>query len=372
MSIVIEAQAPGKLILAGEYAVLDGGPGLAVAVGVRAEARITPLPGQGNQLLIPDTGERFRFRWISGSGPRWEQNSPGAFGLPLEACAEILAARGLLPRSSELPACQIELSTAAFFRGSTDGQRVKLGLGSSAAVVVALMGALLRFAAAPALPREELSRLCCEAHRRLQGGSGSGIDVVTSLTGGTVAVAFNRAPNPDGNTAPTIPQAYPVAWPRQLRLVAVWSGKSASTPSMLARFRAFRDRDAGRFAGHMERLGANAGQAVAAWRADDVPGVLAALTGYEAGLRRLDEAAGIGIFTPLHDKMRALAREHGAVYKPSGAGGGDFGIALTDSREVEQALLKAFPAAGFPVLDADLCVPGLSVRAVSATPAQLT
>lgn len=368
MAIAIEAQAPGKLILAGEYAVLDGGPGLAVAVGVRAEARITSLPGQGNQLYIPDTGERFRFRWTAGSGPRWEQHSPGAFGLPLEACAEILAARGLLPRSSELPACQIELSTGAFFRGSADGQRVKLGLGSSAAVVVALMGALLRFAAGPALPREELVRLCCEAHRRLQGGVGSGIDVVTSLTGGTVAVAFNRAPNPEGG----IPQAVPVAWPRQLRLVAVWSGKSASTPSMLARFRAFRDRDTARFAGHMERLGANAGQAVAAWRADDVPGVLAALTGYEAGLRRLDEAADIGIFTPRHYKMQAIAREHDAVYKPSGAGGGDFGIALTDSPEVEQALLKAFPAAGFPVLDADLCVPGLSVRAGSVTPAQLT
>jgi phosphomevalonate kinase len=78
VSTLIEAQAPGKLILAGEYAVLDGAPGLAVAVDVRAEARITSIPGPGNQLTIPDTGESFRFRWVAGSAPRWEGCRPVA------------------------------------------------------------------------------------------------------------------------------------------------------------------------------------------------------------------------------------------------------------------------------------------------------
>jgi len=355
---LIEAQAPGKLVIVGEYAVLEGAPGLAVAVDVRAQARITSLAGSGNQLVIPDTGESFRFRWVAGSGPRWEGNSPGAFGLPLEACAEILTVRGLLPRASELPACQIELATAAFHQTSSDGQRVKLGLGSSAAIVVALTGALMRLAGGPALPRQELIAICCEAHRRLQGGSGSGIDVATAITGGTVAIDFNRRSGPE---AP-VPQAHPVSWPRRLSLVAVWSGQSASTPAMLGRLRAFREADATRFASHMERLGANAGQAVAAWRAEDLSGLFSAITGYESGLRRLDEAAGIGIFSPSHERLREIALKHGAVYKPSGAGGGDFGIALTDSRTVAQSLRAGYEAAGVAVLDAELCAPGLSVR----------
>ena len=358
MPTLIEARAPGKLVIVGEYAVLEGAPGLAVAVDVRAEARITSLAGSGNQLVIPDTGERFRFRWVAGSGPRWEGNSPGAFGLPLEACAEILTVRGLLPRASELPACQIELATAAFHQTSSDGQRVKLGLGSSAAIVVALTGALLRLAGGPALPRQELIAICCEAHRRLQGGSGSGIDVATAITGGTVAIDFNPRSGPEAS----VPQAHPVAWPRQLSLVAVWSGQSASTPAMLGRLRIFRERDAPRFSSHMERLGANAGQAVAAWRAEDLSGLLSAIAGYESGLRRLDAAAGIGIFSPSHERLREIALKHGAVYKPSGAGGGDFGIALTDSRRVAQALRADYAAAGDAVLDAELCAPGLSVR----------
>jgi len=358
VAALIEAQAPGKLVICGEYAVLEGAPGLAVAVDVRAEARIRPVPGSGNQLLIPDTGESFRFRWVPGSGPRWEGVSPGAFGLPLEACAEILAARGLLPHATELPACQIELVTAAFHQTGPDGHRLKLGLGSSAAIVVALTGALLRFFGGPALPRPMLIAICHEAHRRLQGGAGSGIDVATAITGGTVAIDFGSQHGPGAK----VPQAHPVSWPRQLSMAAVWSGESASTPVMLSRLRAFRERDETRFASHMERLGANAGQAVAAWTADDTAGVLGAIAGYESGLRQLDAAAGIGIFSPVHERLRAIAAKLGAVYKPSGAGGGDFGIALTDSRTVDQALRAAYVAAGFAVLDAELCAPGLSVR----------
>ena len=358
MPTLIEAQAPGKLVIVGEYAVLEGAPGLAVAVDVRAEARITSLAGSGNQLVIPDTGESFRFRWVAGSGPRWEGSSPGAFGLPLEACAEILTARGLLPRAAELPACQIELATAAFHQTGTDGRRVKVGLGSSAAIVVALTGALVRLAGGPALPRQELIAICCEAHRRLQGGSGSGIDVATSITGGAVAIEFSRQSGPQA----TVPQAYPVSWPRRLGLVAVWSGQSASTPAMLGRLNAFRERDPTRFASHMGRLGANAGRAVAAWRTEDLSSLFSAITGYESGLRQLDEAAGIGIFSPVHERLQAIAVKHGAVYKPSGAGGGDFGIALTDSRTVEKTLRAGYAEAGFAVLDAEFCAPGLVVR----------
>lgn len=357
MPALVEAEAPGKLVIAGDYAVLEGSPGLSVAVDVRAVARIRQLPGAGNQLLIPDTGQSFRFRWVAGSGPRWEGASPGAFGLPLEACAGILAARGLLPAPTALPACQVELITEAFHYTDPAGRRFKLGLGSSAAIVVALAGALLRFTSGPSLPRQTLIGICHEAHRRLQGGSGSGIDVATAITGGTVAIEFGRA-GPDAGA----PEAHPVAWPRRLALVAAWTGESASTPAMLGRLRAWQQREPAAFASHMERLGATAGQAVAAWNAGDTGGSLGAITNYEAGLRQLDEAAAIGIFSPAHERLRAIALAHGAVYKPSGAGGGDFGIALTDSRTVEQALRAAYAAEGIDVLDAGLGAPGLSVR----------
>lgn len=383
--MLIEAQAPGKLVIVGEYAVLEGAPGLAAAVDVRARARIATAadlhntsggrlpPGHAphvNQLVVPDIGQRYGFRFLAGAEPRWEEPSPGVYGRPLNACIGVLAARGLLPSPVEMPSCRIELESGDFHQVAGDGQHVKLGLGSSAAIVVALMGALLRLVGGPPPGRDALLELCHEAHRRLQGGTGSGIDVATSLAGGVVAISFNpQPPGLPGGFPPSVagipsavPQAQPVAWPRRLRLVAAWSGESASTPAMLGRLRAYREKDPVGFDGHMERLGANAGRTVAAWTADDVPGVLAAIAGYESGLRQLDEAAHIGIFSAAHERLREIARRHGAVYKPSGAGGGDFGIALTDSGEVERALREAYAAAGVPVLDVGLCAPGLRVR----------
>jgi phosphomevalonate kinase len=354
----IEAEAPGKLVLVGEYAILEGAPGLAVAVDVRAKARVAAIPGPGNQLVIPGTGQRFGFHWVPDSRPRWEQNSPGAFGLPLEMCAEILSTRGLLPRRSGLATCEIQLDTSAFFLTASGGERQKLGLGSSAAVVVALTGALLRLAGETSLSRQDLIDICCEAHRRLQGGVGSGIDVATSVTGGTVAVAAGQDPV----TGARILQAQPVAWPGPLRLVAVWSGESAATPGMLGKLRAFGERSAREYSGHMQRLGAIAGQAVAAWKAANIGALLSAMATYESGLRRLDDAAGIGIFSPVHERLQAIAERHAAVYKPSGAGGGDFGIALTESPEAEQALRADYAAAGYQTLDAGLGAPGLTVR----------
>ncbi|MCE7902344.1 MAG: hypothetical protein DYH20_06730, partial [Gammaproteobacteria bacterium PRO9] len=182
----------------------------------------------------------------------------------------------------------------------------------------------------------------------------------------------SRAPRPPGSTPLRVPQAEPVAWPRHLRLVAAWSGESASTPAMLGRLRAFREKDPAGFDSHMGRLGANAGRAVAAWADDDMAALLTAIDGYESGLRQLDEAARIGIFSPAHERLREIARRHGAVYKPSGAGGGDFGIAVTDSPEVERALRRAYVDAGVPLLDVELCAPGLRVACPAWQPMRST
>lgn len=368
----IEADAPGKLVIVGEYAALAGAPALAVAVDVRARVRLGPPPGSGSQMVIPEIGQAFAFRWVPESGLRWEGKSPGAWGLPLEACVAVLIAARRWPRAGEVPACRIELGTAAFHHTDDRGERSKLGLGSSAAVVAALMAVLLRLAGGAAPGRQALIDLSCAAHRHLQRGAGSGIDVATAITGGTVSLDFPAAvAGKAGN-----PRAHPVSWPRHLYLLPVWTGQSAFTPAMLNRLQQYQGRQPAGSAANLERLAAIGLQAVVAWRAGDVPGILQAVSSYEAGLRRLDEAAGIGIFSPAHERLRALAMELGAVYKPSGAGGGDFGILLTGSRSVRLRAEVAFRAAGFSCLNAALCAPGLVVHsepdhkpAVPGTPA---
>ena len=351
---VIEARAPGKLVIVGEYAVLHGAPGISVAVDVCAVARLETRPGEDSELVIPDTGARFRFHWDHAGAPRWDDPAPGALGLPLESCIATLRAHKLLPQTRALLACRIELDTAAFQGRDSSDRRIKLGLGSSAAITVALMAALLPFLRAAPPSHEQLGALCMEAHRRLQGGGGSGIDVLTALAGGVISI---------GDVLGTaVSRETSLSWPEDLHMLPVWSGNSASTPAMLSRLQSYREQQPTACASHMTRLGEIASHTLSAWRTKQTDAVLASLRSYAAALQALDRDAGIGIYSGGHEAMREIALAHGAVYKPSGAGGGDFGIALTASCDVLAALRKDFAAHSYLCLAAGLCAPGLRVQ----------
>lgn len=354
---MITADAPGKLVVVGEYAVLAGAPGIAVAVDARAEAGLSPAGS--SCLVIPEAAARHPFRFMPGGPPHWEGPAPGAFGRPLEAVLGTLGSRGLLEPGRTLPSVEVVLTSAAFHDTDARGVRHKLGLGSSAAVTVALLGALLRLAGYEGLPADQVLALACDAHRRLQGGAGSGIDVATALAGGVTGVEY---PEPGGT-----PVVVPLRWPDGLHYLAIWTGQSASTPGMLARLRAFQAASPAAAGGHLDRLGEASTGALAAWRAGDTTAVLAAIAAFATALRALDDAAGIGIWAGGHAPLAALAARHGVGYKPSGAGGGDYGLALSERPGPLAELRLAAEAAGYRCLDRQLAPPGLRVEGAFAT-----
>jgi phosphomevalonate kinase len=343
---MIEARAPGKLVLVGEYAVLHGAAAIAVAVDVRAEVLLERQGGPGSEL-VTGPGNAAPFRWAGDGQVHWEGGHPGPNGRPLEAVLAALAAAGHLPRAGDLPACRIRISSTEFQR-EAGGHQVKLGLGSSAAVTVALLGALLRLAGGVPVERRGLLGLAMDAHRRLQGGRGSGIDVAAALFGGVVGRSDRVQPLP---------------WPRGLHLAALWTGVAASTPELLHHFEHWQQRAPQAFAAQMERMRSIAALALAGWQAGDVQRLLAAVSAYDGALFQLDQAASIGIYTPAHLRLRELCREHGLACKPSGAGGGDFGIALGSSRAAMDRLRARCEAEGIYVLDRPLCAPGLAISA---------
>ncbi len=144
-------------------------------------------------------------------------------------------------------------------------------------------------------------------------------------------------------------------------MLPVWSGNSASTPELLNRFNDYRARDVDGFVHHLRNLTTFAQQADVAWRAGAVAEILSALAGYDNALRSLDYDAQIGINTAAHERLRGLVEHHGAVYKTSGAGGGDFGIALTDSAEVLVSVADELTRARFVPLERAMSVDGLTV-----------
>jgi mevalonate kinase len=221
----------------------------------------------------------------------------------------------------------------------------KLGLGSSAAITVALTAALLSQRGAAT---STLLELAVAAHRRFQGGAGSGIDVAAAVQGGVVVLDA---------AGPLAPRR--LAWPAQLHWLAVWTGQGASTTAMLSRLAEFRQREPAQSARCMAGLRAAAIAALAAWERGVAGEVLTALAAYRDCLAELDAESGIGIITPAHRELAAHAAASGAVYKTSGAGGGDFGLAFATSPELIVRLANDYADRGALTLAGRADVPGV-------------
>jgi mevalonate kinase len=343
-----EASAPGKLIIVGEYAVLEGAPAIATAVDVRARSTVTPSEESDSVFVDTASGQAFRF-FLDADKLRWRDASPESRGTILRAVLEAFRDRN---PEVPIPSLRYSIETDAFY-ASREASAAKLGLGSSAAALVALVGA---FRSAVDHPADDsgLFDLSCEAHRRFQGGQGSGVDVATALAGGVVRVQQH---GPDAT-----PRFKPMAWPEGLLMLPVWSGSSASTVDLIGRFEAYREEDPAGFEAGFSRLQALAVTAADAWADQSVTNILDSLADYDSALRAMDADGSIGINTETHTLLRDLSEQKAAVYKTSGAGGGDFGIAFTDSPAVIDSLAATFSERGYEVLNSSLNAAGLTVE----------
>jgi len=273
------ASAPGKLVLAGEYAVLWGAPAICMAVNRRARAAVGPSGDGACHVTTPGFGGDDRLRII-------------------DAVTE-----------GERPPCDIELDTSAFMN---DGR--KTGIGSSAALTVALLAALEN--------STDVYTKALAAHRRLQRGTGSGIDVAAAVHGGLFEYEMpTHAVDPFG-------------WPAGLAFRVIWTGVPASTEARIAQL-----------AQHASRPSRSALLLAAprirdAWRARDADAVLAEYVGYIGVLRQFSVDHDLGIFDAGHDELTDAAMVDGLVYKPAGAGGGDVGMLFGRSDAELEAFLE--------------------------------
>jgi phosphomevalonate kinase len=312
------ATAPGKLVVAGEYAVLDGALAISAAVNKRATA--TVRASHTGELLIVNTGTRYPFELCADGQPAWG-NDPGESGTVLTAVLKALAANKQL-RADQQP-WNVELCSRDFYAHLPDGSTPKLGIGSSAAISVALTAALQR-----CMGKDPELAVCLAAHRGLQQGTGSGIDIATSWHGGVVLM------QPTADAEPTIEQ---LGWPAGLHMRPVWTGIAASTPAMLMQLVAFRQKSGQSYANLMGQFRAALESIRQHWLSGDLAPLQAGLSHYGELLTELDNAASIGIWSDRHRQFQVLAKSLGIGYKPSGAGGGDFGLAFSpDAESLEQ------------------------------------
>ncbi|MGB5510990.1 MAG: hypothetical protein WBM87_04695 [Woeseiaceae bacterium] len=292
MSTVV-ASAPGKAVLCGEYAVLDGAPAVCMALNRRARVTVSPCAGDWMRVSAPGYTAVEGLLRVTGGDIEWTQ---GASEFTLVDAA--LRTPGALPER----VVSIELDSDAFRdRASNE----KIGIGSSAALTVALLAALRG--------TEDVFVDARDAHRQLQQGAGSGVDIATSVHGGLLEYRMAAA------------EVTALQWPAGLKYRLVWSGIAANTRTKLAQL------DSTAESGARTDLRQAAIAMAKAW--SSATRVLSEYPAYIESLRRFSVDHGLGIFDAGHDELCREAAAADLVYKPCGAGGGDVGILLGRSDE---------------------------------------
>lgn len=285
------ASAPGKLFLVGEYAVLEGGPALLVPVKQRAKVAIE---ASTESLVISRTTTVEK---------RSLKEALEHYPLLQATVAEL----GCL---EQLQNAKLSMDTSAFFSRGT-----KLGLGSSAALTVALVK-LFQFNTTT----DERLANALRCHLTFQKGIGSGADIALAAMDETIVFQLGTPP-------------IPAALPDDLYMLAIWSGEPASTTSYVAAVNRWRQLNPNAYQSRIDDLRSTATECISSLKKNDGRRVLAGIDLYGRHLEQLSSESGVNFYNQTHLEMRKKVELAHCVYKPSGAGGGDYGIAYSTNKQ---------------------------------------
>lgn len=302
--------APGKVILVGEHAVVYGARAIAMPIesGIRVAISQLRSPQANSGPLIRGVGPFFLGDVLLGSTAAGPQILKSALQYLVDTFGEAVRSLAMV----------------------VDGNLPKgRGLGSSAALSVALVRGIFRYFGWP-LTDDILSQHAL-ALETIFHGSPSGIDHTVVIN--ERVIGFQRMPN--GRA-----ESWPITLKSPLRFLVGIGGPHEGTKNAVKELAERRKRHVAAydriFAG-LDEIGKEMEKALVEGQQASVGELMNIAQGYLNAL---------SISTPEIEKLCAIARDRGALgAKLTGAGGGGAIIALTDGNEL--GLLNAFSAAGY-------------------------
>ena len=354
----VVARAPGKLYIAGEYAVVEPGHrAVLVAVNRFITLRVTPCSPTGGyagtiRSRLYDTGSR-PWRHRPQDGLAEAVGGDDDYVISAIRVVEALVAEG----GGRLGSFNLGISSEL---DEADGR--KLGLGSSAAVTVATVRAVAGFYGL-SLDDSRVYKLAMLASDAVQ-PIGSGGDIAASAVTGWVDYAspdrvwLRRArqrAQARGGTGDLLESDWPGLCLRRLpvpsvRLQVGWTGAPASTPALVADVQT-RSHGADDYTVFLRDSQDCLARLITAIEDDDAARIMRQIARNRALLAGLSRIGGRTIETTELARLVEIALDHGATAKSSGAGGGDCGIALCPPATDLVALRAAWETAGIRPLD---------------------
>ena len=342
---LITAKAPGKLYIAGEYAVVETGfPAIIVALNQFVTVTIEESHEYGS--IVSKQYQENSLYWQRQGDEMVFDNRDNPFHYILSAIR--LTEQYARQAGKTLRVYHLRVNSDL---DSADGK--KYGLGSSAAVTVATVKALCAFYEL-SLSNDQLYKLAAIAHLDVQGNGSLG-DIAASVFGGWVAYrSFDKQWLADIRPTVSLTELLEMPWPSlsielltppaELSLLIGWTGSPASTSHLVDKIALAKTERQADYQNCLAASKACLEAMVEGFRRNDLAQIQAELRHNRAILQDLAHFSHVAIETPMLLKMGALAEAIGGAAKTSGAGGGDCGIVIIDRAIETEALFEQWRA----------------------------
>lgn len=327
---MIQASAPGKLYITGEYAVLEPNhPAIIVAVDQFITITLTPKNDEGS--ITSSYSNFLPIPWTRKNGTIFVDERENPFNYVLQAIQTTETYVKEQGKSLHFYHLTIDSDLA-----NKDGR--KYGLGSSGAVTVATIKVILDFYQ---LPYDDMLiyKLSVLTHLAI-GSNGSFGDIAASSFGGWIAYStFDRQWLIEQmNKQLSMTELTQLTWkdlsitalpaPKALNLWIGWTGSPASTTHLVDQLHheEQKEKDDHFQSSFLNQAKTIVNQTIEAFLNEDTEQILISIEEYRKLLQKLEKHHHLCIETEAIQTLCQIAKDCSGVGKSSGAGGGDCGI----------------------------------------------
>lgn len=341
---MIESFAPGKLYIAGEYAVVEAGyPAILVAVDRGITITLKEALDGGS---ITAAGSKVHWTRIDGEIVLSENNSRLSYILAAMKTIEAYAKE----QGKKLGYYHLGVTSQL---ESEAGE--KYGLGSSAAVTVATVKALCKYYGLE-ISKKELFKLAALANLSTNKGGSAG-DIAASAYGGWIYyTSFDRDWVLEEVRRKSLTQMLNTPWPnlsirallppKELKLMVGWTGKPASTSKLVAKVDGRKSIDRIAYEKFLYRSKRCVEKMAEAFKKKDIEQIQKQIHVNRKLLVDLEKDLSVAIETPLLTRLYDIALKYDGYAKSSGAGGGDCGIAIFKDDKYLPQVIEEWGKAG--------------------------
>ncbi|MBU4481121.1 phosphomevalonate kinase [Patescibacteria group bacterium] len=392
--MLIKVSAPGKLFIAGEWAILEPENfGIVAAINKRIFAEIKKSPDENIHITLRD------FNLNNLEANFYENKLEFSKKLTRKERKIISFSKTAIETAlrylGNYQPFRIEIwgeKTNPIRNAISNGAR-KIGFGFSAASTVAVVAALLKFQGRD-FDRNKIFKISALSHYLAQGKIGSGFDIAASVYGGIFVYRrfdpvwlkdqIEKSPPLAGSRSAgekdirkIIEKPWPNFYfkklnlPKNLQLLIGWTGKSALTPKMVKKLQEWKQKNQLEYKKMIFGIGRLVKDLIRDWRVEK-PAFAKATTGKEKildlirknedYLRELGEKSGLNIETKKLKKLAEVTTHLGGAGKLSGAGGGDCGIAITFDKKIAKTIKKAWKKINILPIEAKIDFSGVKIQ----------